>query len=87
MSDEPTEPTEREVRNTAICLLAADACLVDSLTPDEALAFAHRIVKAVDTDPIWADGRHEGDCTKTPMTCARCHLETMEKEARERWTT
>jgi hypothetical protein len=34
-------------------------------------------------DPIWADGKHCGDCTKQPATCNRCVLEDIEKQAAE----
>lgn len=32
-------------------------------------------------DPIWADGKHCGDCTNQPATCNRCVLEDIEKQA------
>ena len=32
------------------------------------------LLKAIQ-DPLWADGKHCGDCTKEPMACLRCHYE------------
>ena len=81
MSD---ELTDEEVRNAAICLLAADAALCDCMDPEEAVSFIRRIEKSLDEEP-WADGKHEGDCTKQPMTCIRCMIEGAEDEARKRF--
>jgi len=78
-------PTYKEIRETAVLLLAADIALCDSLAAENALEMARRIEKSVDEDPIWANGKHEGDCTKQPHTCSRCVLEDMEDRAREMW--
>lgn len=31
----------------------------------------------------WANGRHEGDCTKVSATCHRCYIEDLVNEAKE----
>ena len=76
--------TAEEVRNAAICLLAADNALCDGMTPEEAVAFVRRQEAALDEEP-WANGKHHGDCTKQPETCTRCMFEDAEKEARLRY--
>jgi hypothetical protein len=80
------ELTNEEVRNAAICLLAADSALCDSMTPERAVAFIRGIEEAMNTEECWANGRHEGDCTKKPFSCARCMFEEAEDEARRRFT-
>lgn len=78
------ELTDAEVRNAALCLLAADSALCDDMTPEQAVAFSRRLEAGLDEDP-WSDGRHCGDCTSQPMTCTRCLIEDAEREARERY--
>jgi len=78
-------PTDREIRETAVLLLAAESALCDSLDAETALEYARKLEWSVDNDPTWAGGRHEGDCTKVPAPCARCYLEDMENRARKMW--
>jgi hypothetical protein len=79
-------PTEEVIRETAILLFAADAVLVGDMPNREAaLSWSIRIFESADTDPLWANGRHEGDCTNQPMTCTRCLCEEYIEEARKRW--
>lgn len=33
------------------------------------------LMKACETDPLWSDGKHSGDCTRQSHTCARCLVE------------
>jgi hypothetical protein len=78
--DEPSN-----VREAALCLLAADALLADDArTAEAALSWTRRLEQALDEEP-WADGKHSGDCTKTAHTCTRCVIEELEGEARARW--
>lgn len=79
--------TDEEVRNAAICLLAADSALCDGMTAERAVEFIRGIEDAMNTEPQWANGGHCGDCTKVAFTCARCMIEGAEKEARERYET
>lgn len=73
------------IREAAVLYLAADAMLCEDFAEaEDALIWARRVAHAVDNDPIWANGRHEGDCTKAPMTCSRCVLEELEAEARRK---
>jgi hypothetical protein len=73
-------------RDAAVLLMAADSVMVaDHDNAEKALAFARGIAEAVDTDPLWANGRHDGDCTKQPMTCGRCQLERYEEAAQKIW--
>lgn len=78
-------PTDAEIRETAVLLLAADLALCDNQNAEMALMYARRIERSVEENPIWANGRHDGDCTKQPMTCSRCVLEDMEDRARKMW--
>lgn len=77
-TDDLTSATRREI---AIALYAADALLVDFTEIEDAVDHARRVFNAVDTDPTWANGRHEGDCTQAPMTCQRCLVEEFEEKA------
>lgn len=79
------DPKPPSIREAAVLLIAVDAALCDGMNAEHAVEYARRIENAVETDPTWANGRHEGDCTKTPMTCSRCHLEEMEDEAERRY--
>jgi hypothetical protein len=76
------EYPEASIREIAICLMAADDLLTDFARVEDAVAFARRIADGVDSDPLWADGRHDGDCTSQPHTCSRCVLEGYEDKAR-----
>lgn len=33
-------------------------------------------------DPYWANGKHMGDCTKEPITCNTCLIESTRMEAK-----
>lgn len=86
----PSAPTgERKFvqkREAAVALLAADALISEDFYKAEAaLNWARNLEHAVDTDPMWAKGRHEGDCTKTAHTCCRCVLEEFEAKAEKIW--
>jgi hypothetical protein len=66
-------------REAVILLLAADSVMIgDHESAEAAVAWTRRLFDGVDTDPIWADGRHQGDCTKDAFTCSRCVLEDYE---------
>lgn len=78
------EPTDAEVRNAALCVIALEECLADAMTPERAIAYARGIEAALDEEP-WADGKHCGDCTKDAHTCARCLVEQAERDARRWW--
>jgi hypothetical protein len=80
------DPTNEEFTNAAMLLMACDIALGDSLSPPLALAHAHRIYLSLEKEP-WKDGKHSGDCTKTPYTCSRCMVEEYEAEVRKRYTT
>lgn len=67
--------------DAALLLLAVDHVLGDDMSADDALAFARRHVAVMESEPTWANGRHEGDCTKTPMPCARCRWEQAQRDA------
>jgi len=76
--------TEKERREAAVCLLAAENAMCDDMTAEEAIAHARRGVIYMDSeDSIWKDGQHSGDCTKTAHTCLRCMVE--EAEALADW--
>lgn len=79
MSD---EPTDAEVRDAAVCLIAAETVLGDELSAEAALTQVRRIESALDEEP-WANGQHSGDCTKRAHTCIRCMFERAEARARE----
>lgn len=73
-----------QVRHIAMLLFAADSVAAqDFRESTAALKHAYRYFRTVDTDPMWANGRHEGDCTKTAHTCGRCLVEHFEQKARE----
>ena len=73
-------PTNKEIRETAVLLLAADSALCDGQKAEDALIWARNWAKSVDENPI-----HEGDCTNQPHTCSLCVLEEMEEKARKMW--
>jgi hypothetical protein len=78
-------PTDREIRETAVLLLAADIALCDSMDAWEALFMAKNIERTLMFDKEWSNGKHAGDCTKQPFTCHRCVIESMEDRARKMW--
>lgn len=83
-SEEPWFPTREEevraVREAAILLLAANAVMMhDCATSGDAFVYAIRHAEAVETDPLWARGRHSGDCTKEAHSCLRCQIEEQEE--------
>lgn len=41
------------------------------------------IVQTLSEYPGWKDGGHEGDCTKVPVGCNRCLLESWVDEAKQ----
>lgn len=73
--------TPKEIRESAVLLLASDLAF-EHPDAESALAWARRIENSVDNDPLWADGKHCGDCTQQPHTCSRCLLESYEDVAR-----
>lgn len=79
--------TEIPYRDAAVLLIATDSVLWDNQAVEDAVAYAERIAASVDTDPMWANGRHDGDCTQQPQTCARCLLDEYIEEARKRYQT
>lgn len=74
-----------DFRQAAILLSAVDAVLCDDMEVDKAVWFARRLATAVDSDPMWANGRHDGDCTKQPHSCIRCQIEAYEADAKKRY--
>lgn len=78
-------PPEQNLHECAVLLAAADHTLCDDMTAEKAVEFARRSWHVMETDPLWANGRHDGDCTKHAHSCARCYCEDYEREARERW--
>ncbi len=78
-------PTDEEIRNTAILLLAADIALCDGLGIWDALFMAKNVENTLTYDPLWRGDKHFGDCTNEPMTCHRCLIEEWEDEARKWW--
>lgn len=78
-------PTDREIRNCAILLLAADLALCDGLEEWDALFMAKNIERSLIFDKEWANEKHSGDCTSQPHTCHRCVIEDMEDKARKMW--
>ena len=81
MSDEPTQTA---IVETAILLLAARETLTSN-SAEDMVAWARRFKEGVDTDPLWANGAHHGDCTKRPTTCLRCLWEVVCAEALWLW--
>jgi len=80
------DPTDEQVRMCATLLFAADAVLVgDQDTFEDALRWSETIFAVTDSNPLWANGGHCGDCTKQPLTCNRCLTERYQAEARGRW--
>lgn len=79
------ELTEQKLRDAATLLAAIDHVLWDDMELEKSIWFAKRWIASVDNDPLWADGRHEGDCTKQPHTCSRCVLEDYEDRIRAMW--
>jgi hypothetical protein len=79
------EPDASALRQSALLLLAADTLLAgDAWTAEGALAFAKAIESSLD-EPMYARGKHAGDCTKQPFTCSRCVIEKYEDEALLLW--
>lgn len=39
------------------------------------------MVQVMETDPMWANGKHNGDCTRQAHTCQRCLVESNKKDA------
>lgn len=78
-------PTDKEIRNTAILLLAADIALCDGLDVWDALFMAKNIERTLIFDKEWINGKHSGDCTNQPHTCHRCLVEQWEDKARLMW--
>jgi len=73
-------------REIAILLLAADTLAAkDARDTNSALRYAGDYADTVDNNPLWANGRHCGDCTKEPHTCARCVFEQYLAIADELW--
>jgi hypothetical protein len=64
-------------------LWVSENCKLPIVTLDERISRWKENIKFTQTNENWKDGRHEGDCTKVPMTCERCycenHLETARK--------
>jgi hypothetical protein len=40
-----------------------------------------RMLEVMNGNPLWADGKHCGDCTNQPHTCQRCLVEDIQKRA------
>jgi hypothetical protein len=76
---------QEQVREAAILILALDYLLFDHADLENAIRWARGTLELVDTDPMWANGKHEGTCTKKPFTCLRCMLEDLEDRVRGLW--
>ena len=75
--------SDEQIREAAVLLAASDAVRNDNIVPAQrALDFSQRWFNAVDTEPIWADGKHNGDCTKAAGPCLRCHRDDYEDRIR-----
>lgn len=76
-----TDPaTEYDANEAAVTILALGSVMCDDMTADEAVVFARRTLVALNLEP-WANGKHGGDCTKEPHSCARCHVEEAQATA------
>lgn len=72
------------LRETAAMMLATEVYCLDGFgSPEKALEFARKLLDSADTEPLWSDGKHAGDCTRQPFTCSRCLREKWEEKARE----
>lgn len=72
------------IREISILLLAVDSMLCwDFTDADKAVAWSRRLVENIDVNPMWANGRHQGDCTHDIHTCSRCLVEKFEAQARQ----
>lgn len=80
---EVAEYPQASIRELAIGLMAADMLLTDFIEAEASVVWTRRLFDSCDTDPLWANGRHDGDCTNQPMTCTRCVVEEWEAKARE----
>jgi hypothetical protein len=74
-------PSETQFHDAATLLLAVYAVLWDEQSLAAAVPWAEAMVRAVDTDSTWANGRHDGDCTKVAMSCGRCMMDDFLNEA------
>lgn len=72
------------LRAATILLLATDAVLSDDMGIEQAVSFAERISKSLDTG-MWSDGKHHGDCTRNTETCVRCYFEQYERIIKVLW--
>lgn len=80
------DPSPDELEDCAILLMAADARLSgDWWSAQAALEWARRMAASLETDEMYAGGKHHGDCTKHAHTCSRCFVERYRAEAQERW--
>lgn len=72
----------RLLRETALLIAAAEYAWEHVAGAEDALAWMRRYETALNEEP-WVDGKHCGDCTKQPMSCARCFIESYEEKAAE----
>lgn len=83
---DPDEPSREEIEDAAILLMAADARLAgDWWSAPSALEWARRLSASLETDEMYAEGLHHGDCTRHAHTCSRCVVERARAEARARF--
>ena len=47
----------------------------------DAQQFWDKLLVSIEIDPMWSEGKHCGDCTKEPMTCMRCYVDSTRREA------
>lgn len=40
-------------------------------------------VSAIESNKVWKDGKHSGDCTAVPMSCARCFVEEYRQKSQQ----
>ena len=48
---------------------------------DDMLGRWPEMVRIMETDPHWANGKHFGDCTNQCQTCQRCLVEGIKKDS------
>jgi hypothetical protein len=85
-----TRLVEKELEDRKVYIVAgllsysfASACDDYDGEPKDYLAGKwEEIIKGLN-DVNWVNGKHEGDCTKVPASCLRCHIEALVDEAKE----
>ena len=74
------------IEGSKIQILGKDEVMISDTngkTIDDVIAKWKENINFTQTNEHWKDGRHEGDCTKVPVTCERCYCETHLEVARK----